>query len=315
MNRPALAALLLLTGCQAAQPGGTADLPPPVRLDTLVAADTRVAEVGYRLAVANAELCTRTAPLAGWSLHAANLYSPDMRPAAVARFGVSGDLPGVLHVASDSPAERAGVKVGDLILSVGGRMLNAGPDREDAVYEGFAANVAVIDQALSRGATALRVRRGETELDLTVTPSPGCAYGFQVDPSPEFYASADADRVFISSSLTVYAADNEELAVVLGHELAHAALNHPAERRGLGKLPWRTETREIEADRVGLYFMARAGFDPSRGPVFWRRFGADYARARYAQWGHQSAEERAHALEAVATEIGALQAGGSPITP
>jgi predicted Zn-dependent protease len=102
------------------------------------------------------------------------------------------------------------------------------------------------------------------------------------------------------------------LATVIGHEVAHAAARHGAERMsqslaaqvggsvlsaalgasgygglsrdlamqayGLGAqvgvlLPY-SRTQELEADRIGLLYMARAGFDPRESIAFWQRFQA-----------------------------------------
>ena len=97
------------------------------------------------------------------------------------------------------------------------------------------------------------------------------------------------------------------VAVVMGHEVAHAIAHHGAERvsqsMGLGivgellsvglsdgdpqkkdqlmtlyglgvqvgvMLPW-GRSQESEADRIGLILMAKAGYDPKEAPRFWRR--------------------------------------------
>lgn len=98
------------------------------------------------------------------------------------------------------------------------------------------------------------------------------------------------------------------LATVIAHEIAHATARHGAERMsqgvlvqiggaalsaalggqsavgrelamqayGLGTqvgvmLPY-SRTQELEADRIGLLYMARAGYDPAEAVHFWRRF-------------------------------------------
>jgi predicted Zn-dependent protease len=100
------------------------------------------------------------------------------------------------------------------------------------------------------------------------------------------------------------------LATVIGHEVAHAVARHGAERisqglllemggqaldaamaqnaaktrsmvmaaYGLGgavgvALP-HSRMQELEADRIGLIYMARAGYDPREAVEFWRRFAA-----------------------------------------
>ncbi|MEN8157472.1 MAG: M48 family metallopeptidase [Bacteroidota bacterium] len=101
--------------------------------------------------------------------------------------------------------------------------------------------------------------------------------------------------------------DEAGVAVVMGHEIAHAVAKHGNERMsqqlavqmggaalsealqtqrqetmelamlafGVGakvglELPY-SRTHESEADELGLYFMAMAGFDPQVAPVFWER--------------------------------------------
>jgi len=41
-------------------------------------------------------------------------------------------------------------------------------------------------------------------------------------------------------------------------------------------LPY-SRTQELEADHLGLLYMARAGYDPRQAIAFWKRF-ADYSR-------------------------------------
>ena len=100
--------------------------------------------------------------------------------------------------------------------------------------------------------------------------------------------------------------DEAGIAVVMGHEVAHAIANHGRERmsKGLvtqmglstvgaamGQNPSLTKQifmqsvgmgsqlgmlkfsrdNESEADRIGLIFMSMAGYDPHEAPVFWER--------------------------------------------
>lgn len=64
---------------------------------------------------------------------------------------------------------------------------------------------------------------------------------------------------------------------------------------------------EREADYLGLYFMARAGFDPTKAPEVWRRMAAEYPAAIKETFlsTHPSTPERAATLEATIREINA----------
>lgn len=319
---------LVVAACSTPAPGGAPALSgsqePAARLETLVALDRRVADVGYRLITANIDLCASRRDVAGWTLHAASQYSDALRPVAEARFGLDGDRPGILAVADDSPAARAGLAAGDLLLRVNGEALAPGDHSGPPTHDGLAANVARLDQALALGPVALEVRRGDTTRTVILRPTVACSSFFQVDPSDEYNARADGKGVFISSTMAAYAADDDDLAMILGHELAHNVLQHRPPPEPLGEPDPVPETalargnhwtQERDADRVGLYLMARAGFDTDKAPGFLRRFGADNWRVRYAQIGHASAEARARALDAANAEIAAKRAAGQPLRP
>ena len=105
--------------------------------------------------------------------------------------------------------------------------------------------------------------------------------------------------------------DENGIAVVMGHEIAHAVAQHGNERMsqqlaiqmggvalsqaikeqkeetielamlafGVGakvgvELPY-SRIHETEADELGLYFMAMAGYNPQTAPAFWERMAAN----------------------------------------
>jgi PDZ domain/Peptidase family M48 len=328
-----LVSAVALAGCGAPMAGGR---PGPVaginaagpdqRLTALTRLDDRVARVAWRLSQANADLCPVVRQSAGWALHAAGQYSPEVRPHAQARFALDGDLPGVLSAPEGSPAELAGLRPGDLIISVNGQPLVAGGARRAARFEGLAANVARLDAALASGPADLIVRRDGQTLPFRIQPVRACGYDVQLNPSDDLNARADGRRLFISTALAGFSQSDDELALILGHELAHNVLRHRswAETGGEGRTViegdcdpalCRGGDPERQADRVGLYLAARAGFDPSVAAPFWRRFGASNWRVRYPALAHASAGVRAIRLEAVQAEIAARVAAGQPLTP
>jgi len=115
-------------------------------------------------------------------------------------------------------------------------------------------------------------------------------------------------KVAVYTGMFPVARDTAGLAVVMGHEIAHAIARHGAERisqamaaqaggtllgawlgggpssqvvlaaYGLGAqvgvlLPY-GRAQESEADQIGLILMARAGYDPAAALDFWRRMEA-----------------------------------------
>lgn len=114
-------------------------------------------------------------------------------------------------------------------------------------------------------------------------------------------------KIVVYEGILPYTQDETGLAVVLGHEVAHAVAKHANERMsnqmatqygtaavgaalggsstavqqaasvvlGLGTqygilLPY-SRKQELEADKLGLIFMAMAGYDPSQAAGFWQR--------------------------------------------
>jgi membrane-associated protease RseP (regulator of RpoE activity) len=296
-----------------------------LRLAALTDLDQRVARVAWRLSEANAALCPVVRRSAGWALHSARQYSLELRPHAADRFGLRGDLPGVLAAPQGSPAADAGFRAGDLLLAVGGDALRPGASGGEASYGGLEANIRAVDGALADGSTTFTVQRGADILDLTVQPRRACGYEVQLNPSDELNARADGRRLFISTALAGFAETDDELALILGHELAHHVLRHRhwsetgGAARQANEQAWKGDggegNAELQADRVGLYLAARAEFDPAVGASFWRRFGASNWRVRLPQIGHASAGSRARVLEEVAREIEAKRRSGEELLP
>lgn len=302
---------------------------PAVRLERLTSLDVRVAEVAWTLALANADLCPVNRLRAGWTLQSAAQYGAELRPLAEARYGLAGDLPGVLAAPSGSPAAEAGLSPGDLILSVNGQPLAEGrPDAEES-YDGLQANAAVLDGALARGPARLTVRRGGAERDVTVRPVSACAYPAQIEVTGSFRSRTDGRHIFISDGMANLAENADQLAFVLGHEMAHAVLEHrsqPDVTGVRGGLNWAITMRrglslssEADADRMGLYLVARAGFDPYRAVEFLSRWESVDEGARGPQINtggvYDSAGGRRRALRPVLEDIAARKAAGRALIP
>lgn len=301
------------------------------RLTALVAKDRRVAAVAWRLAVGNADLCPATRLKAGWTLHAASQYGTELRPIAERTYGLRGDLPGILSAPVTSPAGQAGLRPGDVIVAVDGRPLSTGTaaSARGQTYDGLQANIDRLNHAATLGPMVLTVRRDGIERSMTVTPQRVCAYDTQVEVRDDLRALSDGRTIFVSARLVDIAQDDDQLAFLLAHELAHAVLEHatvpdvqggrgPANaqlslRRGL------SSSSESDADILGLYLLARAGFDPGRAVHFLSAYEAAAPGARYPQINlrgvYRSIPDRRRALEPVIADIARRQAAREPLIP
>jgi len=136
------------------------------------------------------------------------------------------------------------------------------------------------------------------------SPQPDWDWQFTVIENDEPNAFAlPGGKVGVNTGLFKVAKNDDQLAAVMGHEVAHAIARHGAERMsqqvlmqaglaGLGIatdattaglaaqaatlvviLPY-SRTQEAEADHIGLIYMAEAGYDPRQAVELWKNFEA-----------------------------------------
>lgn len=140
-----------------------------------------------------------------------------------------------------------------------------------------------------------------------VMPVPNAEWEFVVfeDPTPNAFA-LPGGKVGVHTGLFPVSQNEAGLAAVIGHEVAHVVARHSGERvsqnvlagaavagagymlnrngnngtaptavMGAGALlatrAW-GRNQELEADRMGAIFMARAGYDPREAVELWKRF-------------------------------------------
>ena len=248
------------------------------------ALDARVARIGHRLAIASADLCAERQWLAGFAVHDLSQYRGAWREAAIRSLGLGEAGPAVLAVVPGSPADRAGLRTDDILVAIDGAPPSPEPERAAAgTFDVMAQVLDTLEAAFADGSARLEIERAGRPLTLTVAAEPGCATRFQLIPSPRLNALADGRYVQVTTAIGNYVADDEELAAILAHELAHNALRHrdrldaAGVDRGLlghfGRSARLVRATEVEADRLSVYLLDRAGYDPEAAVRFWQRFG------------------------------------------
>lgn len=161
------------------------------------------------------------------------------------------------------------------------------------------------DSVLSENSEALRIVRRIGERIAQAADKPDYKWEFRVVNDPEMVNAfcVPGGKVAVYTGIFPIARDEAGLAVVIGHEVAHALLRHSGERMtqsgilgagmaiagasginasilqalGLGAsvglvLPF-SRSQESEADHVGLILMAKAGYDPTVAIEVWERMG------------------------------------------
>lgn len=167
---------------------------------------------------------------------------------------------------------------------------------------------------LKRGRVSFTFERDGKARKVRLNALKACPYAVALAIGEEPNAATDGKTIFVSSGMMAFARDDQDLAIVLGHELAHAIRNHPMRGASDAVPPRSTAGRvvgavvdvagiggaaysviggmpqsrrnsiafEKEADYVGLYLAARAGYDVSYAARIWRRldetYGASFQR-------------------------------------
>ncbi len=148
-------------------------------------------------------------------------------------------------------------------------------------------------------------------------------------------------KVAVYTGILPIAQDEAGLAVIMGHEVAHAIARHGNERMSQGlmvqlggialevaiqKKPEETKnlfrmaygigaqlgvllpysrTHESEADHIGLILMTRAGYNPDTAPIFWQRMSKIGKGQRPPQFisTHPSPQKRVRQLKTLIPKV------------
>ncbi len=192
-----------------------------------------------------------------------------------------------------------------------GRTSHVGMSREEEAALGFQSYRQVLAQAqtIEAGPQAEMVRRVASRL-AAATGKSGDGFKWEVSLIRDEQVNAfclPGGKIVVYTGILPVAQNEAALATVMGHEMAHATSRHGAQRvfqqnltqtamTGLavslsdmdydkqraimgalgagaqfGVLMPFGRKHESEADEIGLFYMARAGYDPQESLAFWRR--------------------------------------------
>jgi predicted small secreted protein len=304
--------------------------------------ELRIKRVAHPILVAAAPLCKdKTHYESGAVFTTADGFGKDYT-STVSQFigGITGNQLGLLHVVPGSPADKAGLKRGDRLLEINGFTV---PNTKDAseqlskqAKEWLKKPAPLVTRYLRTTADG-----GTQTLQTSINPVLACDYEAVLVMEESLNAFADGQRIAIFRGMLRFAND-QELAIVIGHELAHNFMGHveAQQRNGLlgtiaemiaqakgiptqGALGAAISLRfspafETEADYVGLYVLARSGIEIKDAAKFWRRMAAANPNG-ISQRGmiasHPATSERFVALQKTVQEIEAKRAAGKALDP
>jgi hypothetical protein len=294
----------------------------------------RIEGVAWPILAGAAPLCAKTAPRLGMWYATTSTYGKEYGEAAREVLHVT-DRVTVVSVSPGSPADRAGMKVGDSIVSVNGTAIPPGAKAIDKLQKVMSAQIAPEKD------TTLVILRDDIEQSVQLRPEVVCNYPVELGSGDDINAFADGQRIVIQKGMLRFAETDAELATVIGHELAHNAMGHiDAQKTNamLGSIldiavaaagvntggafsnaaaKAYSQEFEAEADYVGLYALALAHLSIDESANLWRRMAAEAGASVKTQYSstHPGSADRYLALENAALEIHTKADAGEELRP
>lgn len=179
-------------------------------------------------------------------------------------------------------------------------------------------------------------------------PSANCNMFIELSPAGKgINAHADGEKIVVNPALVDFAKSDTHLAFVLAHEYTHHIMRHVQSQQGnvlagailgsladavagsqgmntaggFGKLGAQASLLsyspafESEADYIGLYMLARAGYKYESAPDFWREMAANNPQGIYNRSTHPTTPERFVAMSKTIQEIKTKQKAHQPLLP
>lgn len=242
----------------------------------------------------------------------------------------------VTWIADNGPAAIAGLAINDKVLAVNDVLYGDNQQQHKKFYAEITRT-----QTSESPITTLKVKRNEQIFNLSINQEKICGYPVVLGESDAVNAYADGKRIIITKGMMRFAQDDQNLALVIAHELGHNLMGHMDKKQSnfmLGTLldlaaaangintqgtfgsagaNAFSQDFEAEADYVALYYMHAAGLPLEGVADFWREMAAEHPSSIGSNHSasHPATSERFLAISKTIEEINNKIAAGEPLTP
>jgi len=293
--------------------------------------------IAYPLLVAAGDIFPKQArPICGFKLHDKYLYGKLLGgeyEEVAERHGID-ELIRVGYIHPGLPVGLTDLKIGDQVLSINNKSLE-GKNALDATK--------MIQHLKKDTSIKLLIKRDFQTKSLIVPCILGCRYPVKIANQDVVNAYADNKNVTVTTGLIRFCeTSSEELAFVLGHEIAHNALKHVVKQQGNALIGAIVDANiqaatgvstsgifsdigrgvfsiafEEEADYAGLYILSRAKYDIAGTGNFIRRMAIEHPASMKGSFlaTHPTTPKRFISIEHTINEINEKILNGMPIFP
>jgi len=302
-----------------------------------------VKSMTYKINLANVDICKKVDYATGITY-----ANDDAIGVKIAKFFPSnlnlGSKTTIIDVVENSSADKAGLLVGDKILKLGDYELPEGKKALKKISKHFS--------KLEQSQEIQRItidRNGEIK-SLEFKKKKTCNYPVILTQDNIVNAFADGKKIIMTQGIVDYAKDDNELALVIAHELAHNDRGHlDAKKKNTlimgsigfildlmtiyysgGTAGGNAENTEMwskigaqaysvefekDADYGGAYYATRAGYDISNANEFWERMGAENPNRIAFNSSHPATAERYLQIKKTVEEINKKKSEGLALIP
>jgi hypothetical protein len=246
-----------------------------------------------------------------------------------------GEEVSIIGVTPGSAADIAGLQTGDVVVELNGVTAPTGKKGVKKLQK-------MLDDASEAETVEFWVARGEGYVKhIRVTPKDICYFPVMLSDSDAINAYADGENIVITKGMMRFTENDQELALVISHELAHNTMGHIDAKKGnfflgsvldvaaaaygintqsaFGKMAAGSFSQgfEAEADYVGLYYMEWSGYELDGAADFWRRMAAEYPGSIKDSYisTHPSTSQRFVEIEQSEVEINEKLVSGENLLP
>lgn len=296
----------------------------------------RLQDIAYPLLVSGVPFCGEyIRPVIGMVF--ANKFSFDTayQDIAAQYYGMDENLK-IIDIYATSPSEEAGLRIGDTVKEINHQRVEIGEHGAEKL------SVQLSEQLSTDSPIQITIVRKNQEMSFNLMAEQACKYPIVLVKSDDINAFADGQMVGITQGMMRFVEHEQELSLVVAHEIAHNTMGHISSQRSntlIGNILDITvgivtgistqgifshaanrvysQEFEAEADYVGLYIMANAGLEVEGAANFWRRFAAANPSGirKGFMASHPSPPERFLAIEEGAKEIKRKIEAGLPLRP
>ena len=301
-----------------------------------------VKSIGYRINSLNADICNKTDFNSGITYANENVIG-----LKIAKFFPSnlnlGPKVSIINIVKNSPADKAGLTVGDIILELEGFTFPEGKNALKKISKHF-------KDFEEKEIKKIKIDRNGQILKFDINQIKICNYPIIFTQDKIVNAYADGKSIIMTQGMVDYAKDDNEIALVIAHELAHNDRGHlDAKKKNtliMGSIGFILDLMTIyysggtaggdaqntemwskigseaysvefekDADYGGVYYAYRAGYDISNVKNFWERIGSENPKQIAISSTHPATAERYLQIEKTVQEINKKKSDGLALIP